>query len=165
MRNLIHNTAEKAGSGWMMTKIDWSDVYEHMHVHPDDQDLQWIEWMGIIFVELCLVFGAASSPGIYDRLAKLVLDLAVKLSGFPRNVVCDLDDVCATIRAGSPALHRFPDACFSVSEQLGMRLTPDDDPDKAFAPRRSGVVLGVHWENLNLRIRVLRIPGLLRRGF
>ena len=136
-----------------------------MHVHPDDQDLQW---MGIIFVELCLVYGAASSPGIYDRLAKLVLDLAVKLSGFPRNVVCDLDDVCATILAGSAALHtvhRFPDAYFSVSEQLGMRLTPYDDPDKAFAPRRSGVVLGVHWENLNLRIRVLRIPGLLRRGF
>ena len=102
-----------------------------------------------------------------------MLDLAVKLSGFPRNVVCDLDDVCATILAGSAALHtvhRFPDAYFSVSEQLGMRLTPDDDPDKAFAPRRSGVVLGVHWENLNLRIRVLRIrvlriPGLLRRGF
>ena len=68
----------------MMTKIDWSDAYKHIHVHPKDQDLQWFEWMGRFFVELFLVFGAALSPGIYDRLAKVVLDLAVKLSGLPR---------------------------------------------------------------------------------
>ena len=140
----------RAGRGCMMTKIDWSDAYKHIHVHRDDQDLQWFEWMGRFFVELCLVFGAASSPGIYDRLAKLVLDLAVKLSGFPRNMVCQyLDDVCAAMRAGSPALARFREAYFSVSEQLGVRLSPEDDPDKAFAPRTSGVVLGVHYDTVS----------------
>ena len=91
----------RAGRGCLMTKIDWSEVYKHIHVHPEDQDLQWFEWLGRFFVELCLVFGAASSPGIYDRLAKVVLDLAVKLSGFPRNMVCQyLDDVCAAMRVG-----------------------------------------------------------------
>ena len=140
----------RAGRGCMMTKIDWSDAYKHIHVHRDDQDLQWFEWMGRFFVELCLVFGAASSPGIYDRLAKLVLDLAVKLSGFPRNMVCQyLDDVCAAMRAGSPALARFREAYFSVSEQLGVRLSPEDDPDKAFAPRTSGVVLGVLYVSVS----------------
>ena len=140
----------RAGRGCLMTKIDWSDAYKHIHVHPEDQDLQWFEWMGKYFVELCLVFGAASSPGIYDWLAKLVLDLAVKLSGFPRSMVCQyLDDVCAAMRADSPRLQQFREAYFSVSEQLGVRLSPEDDPDKAFAPRTSGVVLGVHYDTVS----------------
>ena len=140
----------KAGKGCLMTKIDWSDAYKHIHVHPEDQDLQWFEWLGKFFVELCLVFGAASSPGIYDRLAKVVLGLAVKLSGFPRDMICQyLDDVCAAMRAGSPKLQQFRDAYFSVAEQLGVRLSPEDDPDKAFAPRTSGVVLGVHYDTVS----------------
>ena len=40
----------RAGRGCMMTKIDWSDAYKHIHVHRDDQDLQWFEWMGMFFV-------------------------------------------------------------------------------------------------------------------
>ena len=36
-----------------------------------------------------------------------------------------------------------------MSEQLGVRLSPEDDPDKAFAPRTSGVVLGVHYNTVS----------------
>ena len=100
-------------------------------MHLEDQDLQWFEWMGRFFVELFLVFGAVSSPGIYERLAKVVLDLAVKLSGFPRNMVCQyLDDICTAMRAGSPSLRKSRESYFSVAEQFGVRLSLEDDPDK-----------------------------------
>jgi hypothetical protein len=55
----------KAGKGYKITKLDWSDAYKHIHVRKEDVNLQWFQWAGKYFAELCLVFGAASSPGIY----------------------------------------------------------------------------------------------------
>ena len=98
----------KAGRGCLMTKADWADAYKHIRVRAADRVLQWFSWLGMFFVELCLVFGTASSPGLYDRFAKVVLDLALAVSKFPRDMVCQyLDDVCAAAPAGSSALERF----------------------------------------------------------
>ena len=139
-----------AGRGALMTKIDWSDAYKHLHVRPEDLHLQWFSWLGKYFVELCLVFGTASSPGIYDRAAKLVLDLVIRLSRFPANLVCQyLDDVCAVAPAGSTSLDVFRQTYQSVAKQLGVRLAPEDDPEKAFAPRTDGTVLGVRYDTVN----------------
>ena len=140
---------DRAGPGCLMTKVDWSDAYKHLHAPPQDLDLQWFQCLGRYFVELCLVFGAASSPGIYDRAAKIVLDIVLKLSGFPRNMVCQyLDDVCAAAPAGSSALDSFRACYFAVAEQVGVRLAPEDDPEKAFAPCTVGTVLGVTYDTL-----------------
>jgi hypothetical protein len=86
----------KAGKGCKMTKLDWADAYKHIHVREEDVQLQWFSWAGKYFAELCLVFGAASSPGIYDRVAKTVLDIVLRMAQFPAEMVCQhLDDVCA----------------------------------------------------------------------
>ena len=69
----------RAGRGCLMTKVDWADAYKHIRVRAEDRILQWFSWLGKFFVELCLVFGTASSPGLYDRLAKLVLNLALAI--------------------------------------------------------------------------------------
>ena len=139
----------KAGRGCLMTKVDWADAYKHVRVRAADTALQWFSWMGIFFVELCLVFGTASSPGIYDRLAKVVLGLALALSKFPRDMVCQyLDDVCAAAPAGSAALGRFREAYQQVAAQVGVKLAPEDDPDKAFAPTTAGTVLGVRYDTV-----------------
>ena len=58
-----------AGRNCLMTKADWSDAYKHIRVRKEDRILQWFSWMGWFFVELALVFGTVSSPGIYDRAA------------------------------------------------------------------------------------------------
>ena len=132
-----------------MTKVDWADAYKHVRVRAADTALQWFSWMGMFFVELCLVFGTASSPGIYDRLAKVVLGLALALSKFPRDMVCQyLDDVCAAAPAGSAALGRFREAYQQVAAQVGVKLAPEDDPDKAFAPTTAGTVLGVRYDTV-----------------
>ena len=138
-----------AGRGCLMTKADWSDAYKHIHVREEDRDLQWFKWLGKYFVELMLVFGTRSSPGIYDRVAKLILDLVLVVSRFPRTMVCQfLDDVCAAAPAGSAAIEGFRLAYRQVAEQVGVKLASEDDPEKAFAPTTVGTVLGVRYDTV-----------------
>ena len=135
---------ERAGRGCLMVKLDWSDAYKHIRVRKEDQDLQWFSWLGKYFLELCLIFGTTSSVGIYDRTAKVVLDLVLKLSNFPKENVCQhLDDVCAAGPAGTEEIFMFERTYREVAEEIGVRLAPTDDPDKAFKPCNSGTVLGV----------------------
>ena len=135
---------ESAGRRCLIMKIDWSDAYKHICVRPEDLPLQWFSWLGVYFAELCLIFGTSSSVGIYDRCAKVVLEIVLRLSRFPAHLVCQhLDDVCAAGPAGSEMLTEFCDTYRKVAEQIGVRLAPVTDPDKAFLPCTSGTVLGV----------------------
>ena len=140
---------ERAGRGALIMKVDWAAAYKHIHVRKDDLKLQYFSWLGMDFVELMLVFGARSSAGIYDRLAKLILVLVLAYSRFPPELVCQyLDDVCAATPAGSTALKRFESAYRAVAAEVGVQLAPTDDPDKAFSPCTAGVVLGVHYDTV-----------------
>jgi hypothetical protein len=139
----------RCGKGALMLKIDWAAAYKHIHVRSEDIVLQYINWLGKDFVELMLVFGAKSSAGIYDRLAKFVLLLVLAYSRFPRKQVCQyLDDVCAAAAAGSNTLHKFQQAYKAVASEIGVQLASTDDPDKAFAPRTNGVILGIHYDTV-----------------
>ena len=137
---------ELAGRGCVIMKIDWSDAYKHIPVRAEDIDLQWFMWLGKGFAELCLIFGTSSSVGIYDRAAKLVLWIVLKISSFPASLVCQhLDDICAA--ASSVAeLQKFEEAYRNVAEQLGIQLAPTDNPEKAFMACQEGVVLGVKYD-------------------
>jgi hypothetical protein len=137
---------ERTGRKCLIMKMDWSDAYKHIPVREADLDLQWFSWLGRYFVELCLIFGAASSVGIYDRAAKAVLDIVLRVSKFPRQQVCQhLDDVCAAAPEGSVQLAVFEKAYRDVASQIGVKLAPTDDPEKAFSPCTSGTVLGVTY--------------------
>ena len=139
-----------AGRECLIMKMDWSDAYKHIHVHPDDVDLQWFSWLGKYFVELCLIFGTSSSVGIYDRAAKVVLGIVLSACKLPANQVCQyLDDVCAAAPAGSCELAKFERTYRSVAQQIGVQLAPTDDPDKAFSPCNAGTVLGVYYDTLS----------------
>ena len=140
----------KAGRGALMVKLDWAEAYKHIRVRPEDRCLQYFSWLGMDFVELALIFGSKSSVGIYDRLAKVVLRIVVKLAKFGADMVCQhLDDVCAAAAAGSRDLHRFEEVYRKVAEQVGVRLAPTDDKEKAFSPCTRGVVLGVLYDTEN----------------
>jgi hypothetical protein len=138
---------DSVGRNCTILKIDWADAYKHVPVREADLNLQWFSWLGKYFAELCLIFGTASSVGIYDRLAKVILDLVLRLSGFPRQWVCQhLDDVCAAAPAGSPALEGLDRAYARVAAQVGISLASREDPDKSFAPCQTGTVLGVTYD-------------------
>ena len=70
------------GRNAKICKIDWKDAYKHFWVKEDQLKFQWMEFLGRYFVELCLIFGSVSSVGLFDRGARVMVWLAVLLSGF-----------------------------------------------------------------------------------
>ena len=136
-----------AGRNAEMCKIDWSDAYKHIAVSLEDTNLQWFTWLGMGFKELCLIFGGASSAGIFDRLAKVVVHIVAHKSNFPTNRICQhLDDCCAAAPAGSGQLARFDSVFYQVAGKLGIKLAPRVDPEKSFGPNCSGLVLGIFYD-------------------
>ena len=139
-----------SGRGCKFCKVDWSDAYKHLTVHPEDTELQWFMWLGRAFKELCLIFGCTSSAGLFDRLAKLVLHIVVVRSGMPRKQVIQfLDDCCAAARKEDPVLDKFDSIFFSTARELGITLAPRDDPDKSFGPSTRGTVLGIAYDSVS----------------
>ena len=137
------------GRGVLMVKIDWSDAYKHIPVCRADLDLQWFSWLGKYFAELCLIFGGASSAGIYDRDAKVILEIVIKLSGIPRSQVCQhLDDTCAAASPESGLAEKFDEAYQGVAREVGVKLAPRDNPEKSFGPSTRGVVFGVEFDTV-----------------
>jgi hypothetical protein len=159
------------GRGAHMIKMDWADAYKHVHVRPEDVKLQWFSWLGMNFAEVCLVFGAVSSVGIYDRAAKVVLELVLRMCGFPAQLVCQhLDDVCAADGAANgDRLRRFEECYRAVAAQIGVKLAPPEDKDKGFSLCKRGIVLGVEydteaWTWAIPGEKVARLLGQIRRA-
>ena len=141
----------KAGKDCWFTKTDWANAYKHITVAEQDTNLQWFEWGGKFFKELCLIFGCSSSAGIFDATAKLVLDLVCRVANFPPEMLCQhLDDVCAAAAAHKKKqLEEFDAAFQQVARTVGVRLAPRTDPDKSFAPSKSGVVFGILYNSVD----------------
>ena len=138
----------RAGRGCWLAKTDWADAYKHVTVALEDTDLQWLEWGGKFFKELCLIFGCSSSAGIFDALAKLVLELVCRMTGFPRDMVCQhLDDICAAVAAEELGkLQKFDEGFQEVARMVGVKLAPREDKEKSFGPCKGGVVFGVEYD-------------------
>ena len=129
-----------------MAKTDWASAYKQIPVRQGDTNLQWFEWAGRFFKELCLIFGSASSAGIFDDAAKVVLDLVCRLAGFTADMICQhLDDICAAA-AVKEVLEAFDDAFTDTARELGVKLAPRDDHDKTFGPCKKGVVFGIEYD-------------------
>ena len=140
----------RSGRGAKLTKVDWAAAYKQLRVNLSDIWQQGFKWLGKIFFELCLVFGAASSAGLYDRLAKIVLHIVLAKSGMPgRCVIQHLDDVCSASPGSSDRASVFYNTFRSTCEELGVKLAPEGDKDKEFGPSTQGVVLGVVYDTLN----------------
>ena len=138
----------RVGRGAWMTKVDWSSAYKHFPVCEEDTDLQYFFWLGKAFKELCLIFGSASSPGLFDEGAKLFLFVVIVMAAFVRDwLVQHLDDTCAAAPAHKKdMLIKFDETCAWVAAQVGVQLAPRDDKDKSFGPSKQGVILGVWYD-------------------
>ena len=94
-----------------------------------------------------LVFGGVSSAGIYDDLAKLVLDLAILQVGIDKRMVNQvLDDVVGCGSAGDGTVSQFYKAYRQVAARVGVSLADESDVDKAFNATHHGKVLGITYD-------------------
>ena len=140
----------KAGKRCKFCKIDWADAYKHITVHEDDLHLQWFSWLGMSFIELCLVFGCVCSAGLFDRLAKIIIHIVTYRSNFDKDMVCQvLDDCCAAAPEHSSDLEKFDAEFYNVASLLGISLAPRDDPQKSFGPSTFGTIFGVTYNSID----------------
>lgn len=140
----------RAGRSAMVTKLDWTAAYKHQHVVEEDLKLQVLEWGGRFFVELCLIFGAVSSPGIYDQLAKLFLWCVMLLVGMPRDQVEQhLDDVLGVGLPGEEGVvHDFYRAYREEAGKCGIKIDSSGSRDKCQAPDTTFIGLGVCFDTV-----------------
>ena len=127
------------------SKCDWVHAYKQVPVCPDDASLQYCSWGGKLFVDLSLVFGASSSPSIFDDLAACVLELSV------------LEAVVSAADTG----HQLDDAFFigpedqawrwftayrRICSEIGVKLADLSKPDKMQPPSQEITLLGLEYD-------------------
>ena len=98
---------------------------------------------GRFFLDRSLTFGSSSSPGIYDRVAELIMSLSCFICGLPRKAFLrQLDD---HISAGTERdLTLWCDQYQSLCKKIGVVLA-ESDGEKAFTPQREGTILGIEF--------------------
>ena len=134
------------GLGAWMFKCDWVSAYKHVHVTEKKLRYQWFAWLGPFFCELCLIFGNISSVGLFDRLARVLVRIAVSLADFPPFLAIQhLDDLCAVGPKDGVQVNHFYTKYLEVCGEVGVVLQKPSasSEDKAFAPTRRGSLLGV----------------------
>ena len=144
------------GRGAVVCKIDWSDAYKHIKVRTEDIRLQVIQFAGRYFVETKLVFGARSSPGLYDGVSNVVKEIAVTQSGIElTRVAKHLDDILGVgfAREDDP-VYKFHRAYLELAEEVGVRLPPPDvDKSKCQSPATSVLALGMEFDTVAWEMR------------
>ena len=63
------NLIMQLGPGTQLVKMDLSNAYRIVPVHPDDQPLLGITWQGMTYVDQALPFGLRSAPKIFTAVA------------------------------------------------------------------------------------------------
>ena len=77
-------------------------------------------------------------------VARLLIEFAALESGLDlRHSVQQLDDNCVTADEGSRILWSYLRSYRSLAEELGMRLTHEYDPSKAFSSKSAADILGI----------------------
>ena len=146
----------EVGRGAVVCKIDWKDAYKHIHVCEKDIKLQFIQYAGRYFVELKLVFGAKSSPGIYDLVSDVFFVMALKEASFPRTLAAKhLDDILA-VGVDDPAdpVHKFFHAYINLAEEVGIRLPEVNvDKTKVQSPQTTVTALGLEYDTVSWTVK------------
>ena len=121
------------------SKQDWSDAYKHIIVRDKDLRLQCVSFLGKIFCEGSLNFGASSFPSIFDRLSEIQRVLACSMHR--AMTLKQLDDVCGFSLKES-VVDNYYMAYTEIADKVWIRLADPSDPDKCFSSRQAGTIWG-----------------------
>ena len=126
--------------------LPFSDAYKHVKIRLADIDLQWIRIGGRYLVDSALTFGSSSSPGIFDRVAEIILRLALHIAKLSRDVVIRQLDDNVFIGENSEVWKGY-NTFNKLAQDIGVRVSPEEK-GKAFPPQDHGAILGF---NFNIR--------------
>ena len=139
------------GRGARFSKNDWCSAYKHLAVRHGQLKYQYFKWLNRYFCELCLVFGCVSSVGLYDRFARLVIWIAMKLESYLWFLLVQhLDDFIIFGPAGDDRVDRMYKRYWEVCTNLGISLQEPADAslDKAYPPTTRGSILGIWFDTI-----------------
>lgn len=140
----------KYGRNAVVGKLDYTSAYKHQHVREEDLKLQVIKWGDRYFVEMKLIFGSRSSPGIFDELAKVFLWSCASLVSIPKYAIQQhIDDVLVVGSQGQGTkVDDFYNVYVKEAEAVGIRLDASDNPDKQQRPAHTVTALGVQFNTV-----------------
>ena len=155
VRAIADDIVEWGGDAYL-SKLDHKAAFKLVPVRKSIVKYQGFSLLGKYFVETQLVFGACSSPGIYDLLHEIFLLVArLRCNGDPDHLHRTLDDFVActpTLQENKAIVSAYMD----LASEINLPLAPLDDGDKAFILKRRGVILGIE---LDAQYAAWRIPA------
>ena len=76
--------------GDWFVELDLKDAYLTIPLHPDHQKFLRFEWRGKVYQYVCMAFGLAPAPRVFNKLLKVVVAY-LRCRGF--RLVIYLDDI------------------------------------------------------------------------
>ena len=143
-------TLHKTGKGSIISKLDHVSAYKLIPVKPEQYYLQGFTWLGKIFIEVRLIFGASSSVPNYDDFHQTVSDLVrVKSNTDPQFLHRTLDDQ-VIVTPNFEENRIFVETYLDLADKINLPLADMSGSDKAFMYQTSGTVLGVNFDTTSM---------------
>ena len=129
-------------------KHDQEAAYRHVLVRKEDLHLQCVKWGDRYFMELKLMFGTKSSPGIYNRFVSQFLRLCVMKTAEMSMIdaLRYLDDVLAIRGKNSIVQENFYQMNKATAGQVGVCLDKSGNRAKCQGPATTVKALDVNFD-------------------
>ena len=137
----------KAGPGAFIAKSDVQSAFRQIPIHPQDIELLGFKVRNMYLVDLCLPFGLASSPNIFERFARALEWIVKRETG--HSITHYLDDFffCGTNPSGCNA---DLDAFIGICERLGLPVSME----KTFRPSTCLSYLGLEIDTVSQTVGI-----------
>lgn len=150
------------GPSTQLVKIDLSNAYRMIPVHPDDQPLLGISWQGATYVDKSLPFGLRSAPKIFNAVADS-LAWVLRAEGV-QFLIHYLDDFLMMGPPGSTLAITMRSQVEATFNRLGVQIAHHKTQGPTPVLTFLGIVIDTDLFQLSLpREKVTLLQGLLRR--
>ena len=136
------------GRGALLAKLDLQSAYRHVPVHPADQHLLGIHWLGSTFADRALPFGLSSAPILFSAVAD-TLAWAMICEGIP-NLLHYLDDFLFWGPPESPDIAHQLQLAVRLCDRLGLPAAPA----KVEGPATTLTFLGITIDTVRMELRL-----------
>ena len=136
------------GQGALMAKLDLSQAYRRVPVHPEDQPLLGLFWRNTYYTDRALPFGLRSAPKIFTAVAD-GLAWAMIINGVPL-LLHYLDDFFFAGPAGAPICKQSLETAVPLCASLGLPVAPH----KVEGPSTTLIFLGIEIDSQKFELRL-----------
>ena len=146
----VADTLYSTGKDSIISKVDHVSAYKLVPVKRGQFYLQGFKWLGKVFIEVRLIFGAKSSVPNYDDFHDTVSDIVKIKSHTDRQFLARTLDDQITITPSIDENRTFIQTYLDLAKRINLPLADMHGTDKAFLYRTSGTVLGIFFDTTNM---------------